>query len=411
MAQISRMEYKKIDKELQQQIAADLKEHRENPYACSNEDALRRNMDKDRQSLWRPAFVRDCEKIIHLPYYNRYTDKTQVFSSYHNDDISRRALHVQLVSRIARNIGRMLRLNCDLIEAMALGHDLGHTPFGHAGEAFLSSILEEECGQFFHHNIQSGRILDGIFMRNVSLQTLDGIICHNGEFEMKEYRPVRTKTMETFDDEMKRCTQDREAVDSLVPMTLEGCVVRISDMIAYIGKDRQDARKSGLIDEDFAFSSQTIGVENAAIINNITVDIIENSYDKDYIRLSDDVYSDLVTAKAENYKHIYHSDRVGHNYETIGIMFGQVFERLLDDLRRKDRDSVIYRHHIDFIEENRRYYYEEGNRHLYEEQPEQTIVADFLASMTDSYFEALHQKLFPDSDLKLEYVSYFDDME
>ena len=411
MAQISRTEYKKIDKDLQQQIAADLAAHKENPFACRNEDAVRRNMDKDRQNLWRPAYVRDCEKIIHLPYYNRYTDKTQVFSSYHNDDISRRALHVQLVSRIARNIGRMLRLNCDLIEAMALGHDLGHTPFGHAGEAFLSSILEEECGRFFNHNIQSGRILDGIFMRNVSLQTLDGIICHNGEFEMKEYRPRADKTMADFDEEIRRCTEDKEAVNSLVPMTLEGCVVRISDMIAYIGKDRQDARKSGLIDEDFTFSSQTIGVENAAIINNLTVDIIENSYDKDYIRLSDDVYRDLVTAKAENYQHIYHSDRVGHNYETIGRMFREVFERLLCDLKKGDRDSVIYRHHIDFVEENRKYYYEEGNRKVYEEQPPEMIVADFLASMTDSYFEALHQKLFPDSKLKLEYVSYFDDME
>lgn len=81
-----------------------------------------------------PAFVRDVEKIMHSPYYNRYADKTQVFSFYKNDDISHRALHVQLVSRIARNIGRMLGLDLDLIEAVALGHDIGHTPFGHAGE-------------------------------------------------------------------------------------------------------------------------------------------------------------------------------------------------------------------------------------------------------------------------------------
>lgn len=411
VAQMTSTDYKKIDRELQEQIAADMREHRENPHACRNEDAIRRNMRKDRQSLWRPAYVRDCEKIIHLPYYNRYTDKTQVFSSYHNDDISRRALHVQLVSRIARNIGRMLRLNCDLIEAMALGHDLGHTPFGHAGEAFLSEILEEEAGLIFNHNIQSGRILESIFMRNVSLQTLDGVICHNGEFEMKEYVPRRDKDFGVFDREMEACSKDRDAVNGLVPMTLEGCVVRISDMIAYIGKDRQDARKSGLIDEDFRFSAKTIGVENAAIINNITVDIIENSYGRDYIMLSDDVYGDLVTAKAENYRHIYHSDRVGHNYETIGIMFREVFEKLLDDLRKKDRDSVVYRHHIDFVEENRKYYYEEGDRTLYEEQPPEAIIMDYMASMTDSYFEALHRRLFPDSRLKLEYVSYFDDLE
>ena len=100
--------------------------------------AIRRDMSRDKATVLRPAFVRDIEKIMNCPYYNRYTDKTQVFSLYKNDDLSRRALHVQLVSRIARNIGRLLGLNLDLIEAIALGHDMGHKPFGHAGEAMLS---------------------------------------------------------------------------------------------------------------------------------------------------------------------------------------------------------------------------------------------------------------------------------
>ena len=408
VAKLTKLRYNKISEDLQAQIRADIAEGKKNPYACRDEDAVRRDMNSDRQNLWRTAYVRDCEKIIHLPYYNRYTDKTQVFSSYQNDDISRRALHVQLVSRIARNIGRILGLNCDLIEAMALGHDLGHTPFGHAGEAFLSRILRQETGRFFNHNIQSGRILDGIFMRNVSLQTLDGIICHNGEFEMKEYIPNRGKTFETFDREMRACSEDAEAVTSLVPMTLEGCVVRISDMIAYLGKDRQDARKSGLINEDFDFSTDTIGTENAAIINNITVDIIENSYGKDYIKLSESVFRDLKRAKSENYQFIYNSDRVGKNYETIGKMFEMVFEVLLEDLKKGKKDSVIFCHHIDFICENTKYY--DGGRR-YEEQAPADIVADYIASMTDSYFAALFDRLFPESDLKLEYVSYFDDVK
>ena len=122
--------YHNLSEKLQQRIIEDRKEHRANPYAFSEEQVLRREMNHDRANLWRPPFVRDIEKIMHLPYYNRYGDKTQVFSLYRNDDISRRAQHVQLVSRIARNIGNVLNLNQDLIEAISLGHDIGHAPFG-----------------------------------------------------------------------------------------------------------------------------------------------------------------------------------------------------------------------------------------------------------------------------------------
>ena len=402
------LKYTKLSEELQERIAADRANHWVNPYACQDADAIRRNEDRDKATLWRPAFIRDCEKILHLPYYNRYTDKTQVFSSHQNDDISRRALHVQLVSRIARNIGRMLGLNCDLIEAIALGHDLGHTPFGHAGEKFLSEILQDEIGIYFNHNIQSGRILDTLFMRNVNLQTLDGIICHNGEFEQKEYAPSRDKDFDTFDSEIDECTRVGDAaIKKLVPMTLEGCVVRISDMIAYLGKDRQDAVKSGLLDEEFHFNSDIIGGENASIINNISVDIIENSYGKDWILLSEDVYGDLARAKRENFQYIYHNDKVSANYEVIKLMFEAVYTKLLDDLKKGVKDSAIFKFHVDFVERNRKYYYQEGDKAYLEEMPE-LIIADYMSSMTDSYFVALHDLLYPNNDRKLEYVSYFE---
>ena len=123
------LKYEKLSEELQKRINEELLGGQ-----GFVDKAIRRNPAKDKATLWRPAFVRDVEKIMHSPYYNRYADKTQVFSFYKNDDISHRALHVQLVSRIARNIGKMLGLDLDLIEAIALGHDIGHTPFGHAGE-------------------------------------------------------------------------------------------------------------------------------------------------------------------------------------------------------------------------------------------------------------------------------------
>ena len=135
-----------------------------NPYRASDGDALRREeRPGDIASIWRPAYVRDVEKIIHTPAYNRYAGKTQVFSFRANDDISRRGLHVQLVARIARDIGFALGLNCDLIEAIGLGHDLGHTPFGHAGERCLNDVFHEHTGRWFFHNVHSVRVLDALY--------------------------------------------------------------------------------------------------------------------------------------------------------------------------------------------------------------------------------------------------------
>lgn len=401
--------YNGLDKELEQQIRADLKENKLNPYRCEDDAAIRRNPNRDKNTLLRPAFARDVEKILHLPYYNRYTDKTQVFSLYKNDDISRRGLHVQLVSRIARNIGRILGLNLDLIEAIALGHDLGHTPFGHAGERFLNELLRAETGNFFNHNVQSARVLDRLFFRNVSLQCLDGVLCHNGEFEMKEYRPAWGKSFDDFDAQIELCAREGDAaIKTMVPMTLEGCVVRICDMVAYLGKDRQDAQTAKLIDSAQKFTTSEIGDKNAQIINNITVDIIENSYGKDHLLLSESVYKDLKTAKRENYEIIYHNESVNQQYDIVREMFSDVYYRLLDAVRKQDKESIIYKHHIDFINRHRGYY--DGDT-AYEDQEANQIVVDYIASMTDDYFIDLHRHLFPNSEHRLEYISYFEDVK
>jgi len=402
-----KIKYHKIDQALQEQIRADRTAGIINPYRCSDEQAIRR-VPRDKPNLWRPAFVRDIEKILHLPVYNRYADKTQVFSFYHNDDITRRALHVQLVSRIARNIGAVLGLNLDLIEAIALGHDIGHTPFGHAGERFLSDLLEAHTGRVFNHNVHSVRVLDQLFARNLTLQSLDGILCHNGEFEQQEYRPIYDKTFTEFDHEVEACYQNGgKTIKKLVPSTLEACVVRICDMIAYLGKDRQDARTARLIDSNYKFQTEKIGTENAAIINNLTVDIIENSYGKDYILLSPEAYQDLKQAKKENYEVIYHNESVNQEYvDVIQPMFEALYERMLADLLSQNEQSVIYQHHLAFLAEQRQYY--DGPVYLTEE-PNQ-IVVDYIASMTDDYFIALHEFLFPDSPHQITYRSYFEDL-
>ena len=159
--------YEKLTPEIENKIVVEKAKNTFASLAFREYNVIRRNPDKDKADIIRTAFVRDCDKIIHCPFYNRYADKTRVFSFYKNDDISRRSLHVQLVSRIARTIGKALNLNLDLIEAIALGHDIGHTPFGHAGEAILDELYFAHAGRHFSHNIHSVRVLDGEEIRDV----------------------------------------------------------------------------------------------------------------------------------------------------------------------------------------------------------------------------------------------------
>lgn len=397
--------YLKLSKEIQEQIISDRQKHIENPYKCSDESVIRRNSERDKASLWRPAFGRDIEKVLHCPYYNRYADKTQVFSFYKNDDITRRGLHVQLVSRISRNIGMLLGLNIDLIEAIALGHDIGHTPFGHAGERFLSELYQQNTGRYFNHNVHSVRVLDTLFARNLSLQALDGILCHNGEFELKEYRPVTLTDFTEFDQKVEDCYVDKSSINKLIPSTLEGCVVRICDMIAYLGKDRQDARKANLINENQTFACGVIGAKNAEIINNLTVNIIENSYGKDCIIMKEEIFEELRIAKKENYAIIYRNDKIDSLYnDSIKPMCHDVYYKLLELIKNNKKDSIIYKHHIEFIKNSQKNYSEQN----YEDQEPNQIVVDYIASMTDDYFIDLYNYLFPKGRHKIKYISYFE---
>lgn len=400
------LKYHKLNKKIEEQILSDRKIHKPNPYRAIDDNVIRREQNKDKSSLLRPAYSRDIDKILHLPLYNRYNDKTQVFSFYNNDDITRRGLHVQLVSRIARNIGRLLNLNLDLIEAIALGHDIGHTPFGHAGERFLSELLQEKTGRFFNHNVHSTRVLDILNRRNISLQVLDGILCHNGEFELSEYRPCKLYGFEEYEERVENCyCYGNDAIEKLVPMTLEGCVVRISDIIAYIGKDRQDAVIAKIIDEDCSFSSNYIGQKNAEMINNLVVDIVNNSYGKDYIKLSNKAFNDLKTAKKENYEQIYMNSKVNALYDsTIKPMFSEMYNYLLNDIKNNNVNAIIYKHHISYIKNGLRFYSDFD----YMSEESNQIVVDFIASMTDDYFIELHKHLFPKSKHIINYKSYFE---
>ena len=395
--------YNDLSKELQERILDDRKNHRDNPYAFSNEDVLRRNMSHDKNKLLRPAFVRDCEKIMHLPMYNRYADKTQVFSLYKNDDISRRSSHVQLVSRIARNIGSLLGLNTDLIESISLGHDIGHTPFGHAGER---KLYFGSTGRYFNHNVHSVRVLDKIFPQNLSMQTLDGILCHNGEMELEKYMPRKYADFKIFDEQVEECYKDMDANRRLVPATLEACVMRISDIIAYLGKDRQDAQKLGLFEKEPDFFGGKIGNTNAEIINNMIVNIVENSYGKNYLKMDKDYFEAFSQGKKENYEMIYGNVKVGKVYEEeINPMMEEIYLRLLKDAKSHNKESVLYKHHIAYVKKMTGYYSDAD----YEENTPDDIVVDYIASMTDDYFVDLYKYLFPKGKHEVKYIGYFNE--
>ncbi len=396
------LHYEKLSNEIEKKIKNDIESNTRPCFAFDEANVIRR-ANRDTASIWRTAFIRDIDKILHCPYYNRYTDKTQVFSFYKNDDITRRALHVQLVSRIARTIGKTLNLNLDLIEAIALGHDIGHTPFGHAGERYLDELLYAHTGRHFSHNIHSVRVLDQIFPLNISLQTLSGIASHDGELELSEYRPNPLNTFEQFDEMIEACYLNKANVRKLVPSTLEGCVMRISDIIAYLGKDRQDADKANIISAN-GFSPSDIGEYNAEIINNLIVNIIENSYGHEYIKMDEIHFNALSNAKAENYEKIYKSPAVSAEFDAIiKPMMTELYEKLLDDLINNRTESPIFTHHISYV--NKAYY---SRPFPYEDTEPNQLVVDYIASMTDDYFLDLHNYLFPDSPHKIEYKGYFD---
>lgn len=396
------LRYEKLSEETELRIKTDRESKTLPQMGFDEKKVIRRDNGRDKANLIRTAFIRDIDKIMHCPYYNRYADKTQVFSFYKNDDITRRGLHVQLVSRIARTIGKALNLNLDLIEAISLGHDIGHTPFGHAGESFLDELLYSHTGRHFSHNIHSVRVLDRIFPYNISLQTLNGIAAHDGELELCEYTPRPLSGFGEFDSQIEACYIDKANVRKLVPCTLEGCVMRISDIIAYLGKDRQDAERAHIADDN-DFANGAIGNRNAEMINNLIVNIIENSYGKPYIKLDTEHFEALKKAKSENYEYIYKNPAAKDALEiTVKPMMSEMYERLLDDLIKENKSSPIFTHHIGYV--NKAHY---TRAVPYENTEPNQIVTDYIASMTDDYFIDLYEHLFPDSDKKIIYKGYF----
>lgn len=351
-------------------------------YAARDADAIRLKLE---EKDMRPSYFRDTDRIIHSLSYTRYIDKTQVFTHWENDNVSRRIIHVQLVSKIARTIGRALSLNEDLIEAIALGHDLGHVPFGHPGEKILDEISMKYDGTHFSHNVESVRELMVLENNgrgvNATIQVLDGILCHNGEFVLGEYHPKK-KTVKEFLEDYDRCYKDLNYVGVLVPMTLEGCVVRISDMIAYLGRDIEDAVRLGILDQGAIPSEivEVLGRTNKDIVNNIILDIIDNSTGKPYIKLSDRVFKAIKDLKKFNYQNIYYKANTDETLALYEKVFNELFIYYRDNL--DDPDNSIQKVFLSSMSD-------EYNRNTSAERK----VIDYLAGMTDDFILKEYDKM------------------
>lgn len=334
---------------------------------------------KEESMDFRTPFFRDIDRILYSLSFQRYMDKTQVFSFKDNDHLTKRMIHVLYVSKIARTIGRELGLNEDLIEAGALGHDLGHTPFGHVGEAILNEIsVNAGCG-YFNHNVHSVRLLLYIenhgFGKNITLQTLDAILCHNGELVMGKYEPKWNKTKENFLEEYERTYIDKNAIKELIPMTLEGCVVRISDLIAYLGRDIDDAIRMNLLEWSDVPGNITrvLGFSNREIVNTLINDIIKNSKGKEYIMLSDEVYKAISDLKDFNYENIYNKAYTSEERKHLKEMINTLYNTYLSDLKNNNEDSNIIRSYLNNMSDE------------YKKNKSERIVIDYIAGMTDDY--------------------------
>ena len=368
------------------------KEESLSPYACKTTSAYRlRTEDRENEFNVRPEFFRDADRILHSGAYTRYMDKTQVFAMVNNDLITHRGLHVQFVSKIARTIGKNLRLNEDLIEAMALGHDLGHVPFGHFGERVLNKICEENNIGHFLHNAQSVRVLQTLEGNgkglNITTQVLDGILCHNGEMLEKKYEPNYEKTVNQFLDEYEKCWTVKGFDKTIRAMTLEGCVVRISDVIAYIGRDIEDAIKLNILKrEDIPESiTKVLGNTNSQIIDKLVEDLLINSYEKPYLEFSDEVFNALKELLEFNYKHIYNSPVKQEAEERSQKLFEMLFEKYIKDLENKTGD-IYDQFYVKMSDD-----YTKTNSYA-------KIAVDFIAGMTDNYFIRQFEKNFMPSE-------------
>jgi dGTPase len=362
-----------------------IREERErtlSPYA--QKSSLTRGRAKEEEPcLIRSAYERDMGRIIFSQSFRRLRHKTQVFFNPTNDHICSRIEHVIYVNYISTIIGRALNLNTDLIQAIAMGHDLGHAPFGHSGERALNKCIKSvDPSLYFEHEVHSLRVLDvleehrpGEHGLNLTFEVRDGIVSHCGE-TYNEYvlKPLRDKTEAQISDKPEK--------DRTAPATLEGCVVRFADKIAYVGRDVEDARRAGIISGTGEFLPDSVvsrlGSTNSETINILVGDLIHSSMNSDEIRMSEGNFKAMNDFLTRNFEEIYKAPKIATYEKTVDIVIEAIFEafmRCTEDIEKA------------YASENRAI---KDFAKFYKEHPESGCVpvrkvVDYIAGMTDTY--------------------------
>lgn len=313
-------------------------------FACLAVNTRGRAIDEEKCNI-RTDFQRDRDRIIHSKSFRRLKHKTQVFIAPEGDHFRTRLTHTLEVAQIGRTLARALRLNEDLIEAIALGHDLGHTPFGHTGER----ILEQLHPNGFKHNEQSIRVVDFLEHKenriglNLTYEVREGILNHSGENRSE---------------------------------TLEGQILKFADRIAYINHDIDDAIRAKIIKEsDLPLDSiSVLGSTHGDRINTMIVDIINNSFDKDSISMSEQVGD--MTNKLRNFmfEHVYLNKKAKTEEEKTEYVISELYKYYLKNMDKLPAEHV--------------------NIYNYVEACKEDIICDYIAGMTDRYVVNLFTKIF-----------------
>jgi dGTPase len=343
----------------------------------SEEQLLKRVKSRSGEDV-RSPYYRDTTAIIHSSPFRRLKHKTQVFFAPSNDHICTRMEHVLHVASIATTICRAMGLNDEMAWAIGVGHDLGHTPFGHIGEFILSDMMKEKGFAGFEHEVNSLRVVDFLSHLNLTYAVRDGIVSHCGEHFIRTLEPDFT-------------VKDLDSIVSkkdILPATWEGCVVRFSDQIAYLGRDFEDAARLGIVSKKDIpdICTKVLGTTNGEIINTLVEDIITNSEKEGVIGFSPDIYEAMKTMKDFNYQYIYKSPMLGGYEKYFRRLIKLIYDYLTGLLEKNGFDSQLYMQEGNMLSAGfYNYVMEKKDSYMGHDGNLDRVVFDYIAGMSDNF--------------------------
>lgn len=366
-------------------------------YAFKSSESRGRSIQESPCTL-RSDFERDTGRIIYSQAFRRLRHKTQVFFNPQNDHICSRIEHVIYVNYIAKTIARALNLNLELVEAIALSHDIGHAPYGHSGEKMINACLKKlNPDLFFRHELHGLRVVDHLLARNrneiglnLTFEVRDGIVCHCGE-TYSEYRiqPERNKSITSL-PQMGKVPKDVLVLpERTTPATLEACVVRMADKIAYVGRDIEDATRAGIMDFDDIPPAivSTLGNSNSQIIHTLVSDLVHHSLNQDAIQISNGIGQAMEALLQENVKRIYQSEKIKKYEERVKLTIEGLFDgfmaAMIDPEKAESSGNPAFQAFIKYERE-----------HPLKGRTNEQIVVDYIAGMTDSFADKSYQDIY-----------------